>query len=200
MFRAPCVNLAVPAVSSFLNLYFQFAGSRPPPHSYIFDSFEGLPEPDARTRHDQWKRGEYKFGYEEFFKRMDFFRIPREGYTAVKGFFSETLRGDTVQTGPLALVHIDCDLFDSTRLALSFIEEDIQQGTVVLFDDYYCSRGSPELGESGAFRDWISCDERWIAVPRHDYSFHGKAFILSKRLPDSKKQKLPMCVPSEAIG
>jgi hypothetical protein len=170
---------------SFLNLYFQFSKLQTPcPHFFLFDSFEGLPVSDAKTAHEGWKAGDFSYPYEAFLRRMDFFGIPRGAYSATKGFFDQTLSHDSalrLRLGRVALVHIDCDYYESTDLALRFIEADLQDGTVILFDDYYCSRGNPHLGESGAFQAWLSRHAEWQGVPWCDYSIHGKAFILSRR-------------------
>src|SRR5690242_1693035 len=139
---------------SFLNLYFQLSKiAKPCPHSYLFDSFEGLPEIDERTPHRGWKKGDYAFSYDGFVKRMDFFGVPRVAYTATKGFFEQTLtleKKALLGMAPVSLVHIDCDLYKSTLLALQFVQDNLQQGTVILFDDYYCCRGNLRMGESGA--------------------------------------------------
>jgi hypothetical protein len=170
---------------SFLNLYFQFSKLiNPPPHFYLFDSFEGLPAMDSKTTHADWKKGAYCFSQKEFLERMDFLKVPRKAYTLTKGFFEQSLTPETrsaLGIGPLALVHIDCDLYDSTFVALRFIESQLQSGTLLLFDDFYCSKGSPELGESGAFKQWLSENRTWKAVPWYDYSVHGKAFIVLKQ-------------------
>jgi O-methyltransferase len=168
---------------SFLNLYFQFARMfSPAPHFYLFDSFEGLPEMDKKTAHAGWSKGAYRMDSDVYVRRMDFFRIPREAYTTIKGFYQESLSTQSARSlpiGPLALLHIDCDFYESTLLALEFIAKHLQEGSIVLFDDFYCSKGDLSLGESGAFRQWLSAHQEWSAVPWHDYSIHGKAFILS---------------------
>jgi hypothetical protein len=98
---------------SFLNLYFQFARMfSPAPHFFLFDSFEGLPEPDDKTAHAAWKKGTYRMDSEMFVQRMDFFRVPRIAYTITKGFYQESLSTQSacsLPIGPLALLHIDCD-------------------------------------------------------------------------------------------
>jgi hypothetical protein len=166
---------------SFLNMFFQ--GSSVPeekPHYFLFDSFEGLPEIDSRTPHAGWREGQFNFGLAEFVRRMDFYGVPGDRYTAVSGFYEKTLTGELrgrLPLGKLALVHIDCDLFDSTRRALDFVKDNLQAGTLILFDDYYCSRGDPDSGERGAFEAWLSEHKTFCAVPWYDYSIHGKAFI-----------------------
>ena len=49
---------------------------------------------------------------------------------------------------------IDCDLKESTRLALEFIKPSIQEGTIILFDDYVFFKGNENQGEHGAFNDF----------------------------------------------
>jgi O-methyltransferase len=169
---------------SFLNLYFQFSKqSSVCPHFYLFDSFEGLPDLDARTPHSGWKRGDFRFSYEDLLKRMEFFGVPRKSYSITRGFFDKSLTRETwhaLDIGPVSLLHIDCDLYDSSLLSLNFVSGNLQDGTVILFDDYYCSRADMKMGESGAFQEWLSQHPEWTAVPWHDYSIHGKAFLLSR--------------------
>jgi O-methyltransferase len=169
---------------SFMNLYFQCrALLRTCPIFYLFDSFQGLPKQDAPDPAPRWKEGDYFYPYEDFLKRMDFFKIPRDAYTAVPGFYDKTLTSSTralLEIGPMALVHIDCDLYESTLDALAFITPNIQNGTVILFDDYYCWKGVPRRGECGALDYWISRNPRWGVVPWQAYSFNGKAFIVSE--------------------
>lgn len=167
---------------SFLNLYFQFQKIVDPrSHFFLFDSFAGLPDVDTRTSHDNWKKGDYEFSQEDFIKRMEFHFVRRSDYTLIPGFYETSLTSATAKSldiGVVSLIHIDCDLYESTRLALQFVGHRIQDGTVLLFDDYYCSKGNLSLGESGAFREWLASNPKWIATPWYDYSIHGKAFIL----------------------
>jgi hypothetical protein len=53
------------------------------------------------------------------------------------GWFDETLsRFD----GPaLRLLHVDCDLYSSTKLAIEQLGPWLDCGTVVVFDDYLCN-------------------------------------------------------------
>ena len=174
---------------SFLNLYFQFSSIfSPTPHFFLFDSFEGLPKSDDKTAHAAWKEGAYRMDRDMFVQRMDFFRVPKAAYTITKGFYQESLFTQTARSlpiGPLALVHIDCDFYESTRLAFEFVAKNLQDGTIVLFDDYYCSKGNPALGECGAFQQWLSSQRDWSAVPWYDYAIFGKAFVISRVRPEA---------------
>ena len=59
---------------------------------------------------------------------------PREATTYHQGWYEETLRPEGA--GALAFVHIDCDYYDSVRLALAFFAETAAPGAVAVCDDY----------------------------------------------------------------
>lgn len=107
-----------------------------------FDSFEGLPE--------DWVRG---------FARGAFStdgRIPvvRPNVRLEKGWFSDTVPR-FVGTHPdlkVTLVHIDCDLYESTRLVLGAIEPLLHSGAILIFDEFV---GIPPDDEARAFRDCL---------------------------------------------
>lgn len=104
-----------------------------------FDSFEGLPE--------DWRPG---------FNRGMFACDPPPAYPnerLVIGLFEDTLPrlrmvADTNE--PLALVHIDCDLYSSTRTVLQFVGPLLRKGTVIVFDEWH---GYPEA-EKHEQRAW----------------------------------------------
>jgi hypothetical protein len=55
-----------------------------------------------------------------------------------KGWFSDTIPAWHVQhTGPIAFIHIDCDLYSSTVDILTGLADRLQAGTVILFDEYF---------------------------------------------------------------
>lgn len=92
-----------------------------------FDSFEGLPEP--------WTG--FVLGRGVFSKAG---RLPRVPANVVlhKGWFRDTLPVWRERiAGPVAFVHVDCDLYSSTVDALSGIADRLQPGTVIVFDEYF---------------------------------------------------------------
>lgn len=65
--------------------------------------------------------------------------IPELGSEIVlhKGLFSETLPPWTEHhSAPLRLLHVDCDLYESTAEALRILAPRVRPGTVILFDEY----------------------------------------------------------------
>jgi predicted O-methyltransferase YrrM len=53
-----------------------------------------------------------------------------------------------------AVVYIDCDLYLSTVPVLRFIEDFLQPGTVIVFDDWNCFLADPNRGERRAWREF----------------------------------------------
>jgi predicted O-methyltransferase YrrM len=109
---------------------------------YGFDSFEGLPE---RWR-DGFDRGHFKVG-----------RLPRVlgNVRLVKGWFEDTLPAFLRDhDGPVAFLHVDCDLYASTKTIFDSLEERIVPGTVIVFDEYFNYPGWRH-GEKKAFEEFI---------------------------------------------
>jgi hypothetical protein len=110
---------------------------------YGFDSFEGLPE--------AWTP-ELPKGYFALKK------LPkvRKNVTLVKGWFHETLLGFLEQNpGMMAFVHIDCDLYSSTKIVFELLEPRLVPGAVIVFDEYF-NYPDWEEGEYKAFNEFLT--------------------------------------------
>jgi len=104
----------------------QFAHWLPNKPVHGFDGFEGLPE-DWTSR---MRKG--------FFARSNLPRV-RKNCQLWVGWFDQTLPGfkEKVQlTRPIALLHVDCDLYSSTVTVLNKLKDNIVPGTVIVFDEY----------------------------------------------------------------
>jgi predicted O-methyltransferase YrrM len=92
-----------------------------------FDSFEGLPE--------DWA------GFNVMASHFDQQGIMPKVAANVrlhKGWFKETVPQFLEQNpGPVAFIHIDCDIYSSTRDALFPLAPRIRPGTIIAFDDYH---------------------------------------------------------------
>ena len=89
-----------------------------------FDSFQGLPE--AWSAHEG--AGAYSTAG----------RLPRAGDNVHlhAGWFEDTLPGFFAsQPGAVRLLHVDCDLYSSTRTVLQAAEPRLLAGSVLVFDD-----------------------------------------------------------------
>lgn len=125
---------------------------------FAFDSFEGLPAvtgPDLQTR--DFAEGKFAARQQEFLERVGDNGVDLAKVVAVPGWFADTCNADTIRRHAMkaaAYVHIDCDLYESTKVVLKFVEPLLVDGTVLIFDDWYSFRGNPGLGEQRAFREW----------------------------------------------
>jgi hypothetical protein len=98
------------------------------------------------------------------------------------GPFAETIGRVVPATYPaIALVHFDCDLYESTRDALALTAPALQDGAMLMFDDWFHYRGNPHKGQARAFAEFLDQHPQWVSVPYRSYSTFCQAFILSCR-------------------
>ncbi|MDX8032267.1 class I SAM-dependent methyltransferase [Lentzea sp. BCCO 10_0856] len=91
---------------------------------YGFDSFEGLPE--------NW-RNSFPAGT---FNVDGLPEVP--GAELVVGWFDDTLPGFLeAHQGPVTFLHVDCDLYSSTKTVLELVGPRLVEGSVILFDEYF---------------------------------------------------------------
>lgn len=96
-----------------------------------FDSFEGLPE--DWTGHMETRGSFDRKG-----------RLPKvqSNVTLYKGWFSNTLNEFmSTHSESVAFLHIDCDLYSSTREVLWQLADRLVVGTVIEFDEYFNYHG-----------------------------------------------------------
>ena len=68
----------------------------------------------------------------------------------IKGWFDDTLNEETLRAHKMdkaVLIHVDVEYYESAKTVLEFVTPLLQNGTVIVFDDWYNYRGNPELGE-----------------------------------------------------
>ncbi len=121
------------------------AQQRPNVVVHGFDSFEGLPE--------QWTGFALDRG--TFGRSGKLPKVP-PNVRLYKGWFEATLpEWIKVNAGSLAFVHVDCDLYSSTRTIFNELSSRFVAGTVIVFDDYF---GYPNWQRHGfkAFREFVS--------------------------------------------
>jgi len=153
------------------------------------DSFEGLPE--ATEPHARWRPGDcsriqswhplVESGERvmpETTRRL-FERCGLDGPMLHVGPFDRILPTVIPSVHPaIALLHIDCDLYESTRDVLAGVVPALQDGTIVLFDDWFHYRGNPQRGEARAFHEFLEQHPEWHAVHWRTYGTFCNAFIL----------------------
>jgi O-methyltransferase len=58
-----------------------------------------------------------------------------------RGWFADTLPDLAPAIGPIALLRIDCDLYSPVMQCLEALFEQVSEGGMVVFDDYYSFPG-----------------------------------------------------------
>ena len=130
-----------------------------------FDSFVGLPEPwyiSAGENAKTHPAGKFDMRIETEQPRF------RDNVRLVAGWFEDSLPPWLEQNpGRIRFLHVDCDLYSSTRTVLDLLNARIVPGTVIVFDEMY-PWANPEdynLWAEGEFRAL----GEWLA--RHDRAF-----------------------------
>ena len=120
---------------------------------FAFDGFAGLPEDEG----DIWERSMFRSSKEGFLRNVEKAGVLLDRVRVVEGMYSDTLTAETKARHGLtkaAVVHVDCDLYSSTSVVLAFIEDLIDEGSIVIFDDWYMPGGDTNCGEKRAFTEW----------------------------------------------
>jgi hypothetical protein len=123
-----------------------------------FDSFEGLPSAWEGTGHEQ---GAFHAGG----------RLPRvpSNVTLHRGFFDATLPAwEQRYPDPIAFIHVDCDIYASTKTIFDVLESRIAPGFVIVFDEYFGYPGWMQ-GEHKAFEEFIAKTGRTFRYLCHAY-------------------------------
>ena len=101
-------------------------------HLFLFDTFEGLPDPDGKDWH---KKGDFNdTDYETI--RIHFKQFPN--VHVYKGFFPNDT-AHHVENVRFSFVHIDVDLYQCYLDCLNFFYRRMTQGGIIAMDDYGAS-------------------------------------------------------------
>jgi len=157
-----------------------------------FDSFHGLP--GSSEPHARWRTGDCasNHGWHPILTEGD----PVTPEVTMRLFELCSLDPPTLHVGPfeetlpaafpsahaqVALAHIDCDLYESTASVLKYLAPAFQDGSLLLFDDWFHYRGDPRKGEARAFHEFLDMHPEWTAVQYQPYSTFCNSFILHRR-------------------
>jgi Macrocin-O-methyltransferase (TylF) len=126
------------------------AALNPEQRIWGFDSFDGLPE--------QWVRPDLAVPQGTFRVNVEGWLPPvLHNVSLVKGLFHETLpqfKKHVLQSTPIAFLHVDCDIYSSTKEVFDQLTDNIVPGTVIVFDEFYNYPGSEEH-EFKAFQEFL---------------------------------------------
>ncbi len=133
-----------------------------------FDSFQGFPEPSVSDQSSREPRkGEHGDTSPEFV--FDLFKIcnfPKDfiddTLTLKEGFFEKSLA--SYDGSPIAVLHIDVDLYESYKTVLNELYRFVPIGGVIMFDEYL----DDQVTWPGAVKAIDEFNEDWNQTIRKD--------------------------------
>jgi hypothetical protein len=133
-----------------------------------FDSFEGLPE--------SWQMSLSDNAHPKGRFAVETLPAVRENVKLVKGWFNEVLPNWIKENaGPIKFLHMDADIYSSTKEVLTMLNSQIVPNTIIVFDEMY-SWKNPEKykfwdqGEYKALKEWMSENNReFVPLFRNQY-------------------------------
>ena len=154
---------------------------------YAFDSFEGLPayEGGDLIPQEDWMYlpGDYACDVHDFRRTLTRGGADMRKVVITKGFYKDTLNPQTRQaiaTRKAAVVLIDCYMYESARRVLDFITDYLQDGSILIVDDWFDFKGRPDRGEQRAVREWLQANPGIRLTEYHKYYWHGISFIVHR--------------------
>ncbi len=127
---------------------------------WLFDSFRGLPDP---TENDgQWVRDAAGGNMREIFTNINWCLASREdvihifsslglydtnNIMIVEGWFQDTLPEFKNKVGPIAILRLDCDWYESTKCCLGNLYNNVICGGYVILDDYGSNQGCKKAAD-----------------------------------------------------
>ena len=133
---------------------------------YGFDSFNGLPE----TWREGFDKGTFNLNG----------NLPQvnSNVILIKGLFNETLESFIkTQNKKVSFIHIDCDLYSSTKYILNTLKDYISDGCIIVFDELV---NFPEFDENNSelkalyeFINENNINFKWIGMNGIPIGMHG---------------------------
>ncbi len=145
--------------------------------TWMFDSFEGLPEPTVKDgeRAINWKQGEPKgrlisidrcvASYSDACRIVKILKL--DNVSIIKGWFQNTLPKTKINS--ISVLRLDGDWYESTKFCLESLYDLVVPGGYIISDDYGCWNG-----DKVAFEEFLKSRDikiNWIKIDSHGYYF-----------------------------
>ena len=150
---------------------------------FAFDSFEGLPKENKDDEeHPRFHEGRFKSSKQFFINSCKLNNLDLSKVVVCEGFYEKSLNDDFLKNNNLtkaAIVMIDCDLYSSTQTVLKFITPLLQNGTIIIFDDWFTYKGMKNKGQQKATDEWLKINNNIDLVEHSRYGKSQKSFIVN---------------------
>ena len=145
---------------------------------WVFDSFEGLPEPTNEDKHEEPIKHKpkdksaslvspgYCLGTYEEVEKLLFSKLhlSKNNVLIVKGWFQDTLPEYKDKIGAIAVLRIDADWYKSTKCCLENLYNNVIAGGCIIIDDYTsvigCKKATDEFLKNKKLNVKLSFDDR----------------------------------------
>lgn len=114
---------------------------------WLFDSFAGMPKPsikDGEAAQKQFDKDRGISSVKDVYEIFNKLKIDFASVIIKKGWFENTLAEYNEYFDKIALLHLDCDWYDSTKKCLDSLYSRVVPGGYIIIDDY---------------ASWIGCKE-----------------------------------------
>lgn len=148
---------------------------------YAFDSYQGIVG-TADGEESLYPEGSYCANIETFKHNANLAGLDASRVHPIKGAFQETLHNSPENYGikSVSVCHIDSDIYEAAYLALNFIEPVLQNGALILFDEYNAFAADPKKGERRAVAQWLEENPSITMELYSNYTPVASAFIFRR--------------------
>jgi hypothetical protein len=154
------------------------------PAYWGFDSFDGMPHAtvDDGSQGASWllkedasigldaaqdgrlePTGAMKAGLNDVRDYLHGTGYPAEKLNVIPGWFQDTLPKVAAQIGPIAVLRLDGDFYESTRICLEQLSSQVVPGGIIIFDDYGAFEGCKKATD-----EWVARQTRFSLPIRYD--------------------------------
>jgi hypothetical protein len=156
-----------------------------------FDSFAGLPPPQGIdvTPAEDFYEGQYACSKAEVERNLTARGVDWDRTFLIEGYFDASLTLETRQRFAIervAVALIDCDLYESTVQVLEFLAPIVDDGSILIFDDWNAFGADDGRGQRRAFREFLAANPRLSASPLFGYGHYGQVFTLRPGAADAQ--------------
>ena len=85
------------------------------------------------------------------------------------GLFEDTIPDYLKVAKPIALLHVDCDLYSSTKCVFDNLNHLIKKGTVIVFDEWRYADEDGKLVQEGVHEK--KCFYEWVEENKRTFDF-----------------------------
>jgi len=147
-----------------------------------FDSFCGFGDLPEGDKHPFYTNVNFETKYDSVSKRLNKLASKEQKVYLVKGFFNETcddVSPEKYGIGKASVILFDNDTYTAAKSCFKFCDTIIQEGTILIIDDYFSYKGNEKKGVCGAFWEWQKSNKKFNFRRISDYGMGGCIFIAS---------------------